>query len=1087
MTEVKGVAVDFDPFAAGEIARTAPITSPQREIWSAVQVGGEDANRAYNEGLCVVLTGALDVPALEAALADLVARHEALRTTLSSDGSKLLIAASGTLPLEQEDLRNEADPIAAYRSFERERVDRGFDLQRGPLAYAGLARVSEREHRLLLILHHIICDGWSFGVLMSELAPLYTAHKAGVAAQLEPAESFIDYAEERARHASSPESRSSLLYWVEQFKDSVPTLELPLDAPRPPVRTYRAERVEHELGPELVDALRAFAKQNNVSLFQLLLSSFQCLLARLSNQWDLVVGISAAGQASSGRHGLVGHAVSFLPIRARIDADAPFRAALAQTKRTLGDALEHQDITFGTLLEHLVLGRDPSRIPLAPINFNVDQALAGGGFEGLELFASNVARTHEAFEMFINIVDRKQTFVIEAQYNVDLFSEETLRDWLESYEALLAGLVRTPDQPVGKLPVLSPAARRRIVEEWNDTRTAFDASATMHALFEQQVDRDPAREAVAFEGQRISYGELDVRANRLAHLLKQQGVGPESKVGVCVRRSIDMVVAQLAVLKAGAAYLPLDPGYPPERLAYMLADSGARIVISRTDSIEALGTLGADVQTVLYDVQRDELHAQPESRPDGGARGENIAYVIYTSGSTGKPKGVLVKHENFANFLVGMDQRIGLSPPGVWLCATSIGFDISVLELFGAFARGFTVVLHSAESGVEYSIPALIKQHQVTHFQCTPSQATIVASEPDGSEAIGQLRELLLGGEALPVVLAQKLVGLLQRGRLINMYGPTETTIWSTTHEVRDPERSIPLGKPIANTQIYVLDERSELVARGAIGELYIAGAGVTRGYHERPELTRERFVPDPYASTPDARMYKTGDLVRQRADGALEFFGRNDFQVKIRGFRIELGEIEEALRTLVGARECVVVARTEGIADTRLVAYLVPGESTSSEPKVLREQLRARLPDHMLPSTFVTMQALPLTGSGKVDRARLPAPAEQPRTTSAAEPASDLERKIAECWKSVLGIRTLGVEDNFFDVGGHSLLMVRLAAELQTNMNARVSIPDLFRYATVRALAGHLADGGKDVRADVQERASARRAAPRNTQGRRG
>jgi amino acid adenylation domain-containing protein len=1054
MTDVKSVAVDFDPFQAGEIARTAPITGPQREIWSAIYLGGDGANRAYNEGLAIRLTGALDVAALQVALAELVTRHEALRTTFSSDGSKLLIAPRGASELSQLDLRSESDPLAAYRAFERSEVDKPFDLERGPLLRATLVRLGDSEAVLLLLVHHIVCDGWSFGVLVRELGALYSAHEQGATAQLEPPESFVDYAEERARHSQSSDARKSLAYWIEQFADGVPTLELPLDKQRPALRSYRAERVEHEIGPELVAAIKAFAKQQNASLLQLLLTSFQTLLARLSNQWDLVVGISAAGQASSGRYGLVGHAVSFLPIRARLDADGTFSDALARTKRHLGDALEHQDVTFGTLLENLVLARDPSRIPLAPINFNVDQAIAGSGFAGLALEATNVARTHEAFEMFINLVDRKHSFFIEAQYNADLFCGETVRAWLASYEALLAAVVENRREPLAKLPLLTPAAKRALLESGNDTVTPFECDTTLHGFFERQVDADAQREALAFEGQRISYGELDARANRLAHHLRKAGAGPERIVAVCVRRSIDMVVAQLGILKAGAAYLPLDPSYPPERLAYMLQDSGASLIVSRHDSLEALGELGADQKTVLLDAQREQLDGESSQRPEPLARGENIAYVIYTSGSTGKPKGVLVEHRNFANFLAGMDQRLTLSPPGVWLCATSIGFDISLLEIFGSLARGFSVVLHSDESGPEYAIAALIKQHAVTHFQCTPSQATVLLGDALGRAALWGLKELLLGGEALPKDLAHRLTSL-SSVRLLNMYGPTETTIWSTSHEVRPEGGAIPIGKPIANTRVYVLDVYGEPVPRGAIGELYIAGAGVTRGYHQRPELTRERFVPDPFVAEASGRMYKTGDLARLRADGNIEFLGRNDHQVKIRGYRIELGEIEVALRTHKAVREVVVIAREDNAGDKRLVAYLVCAE-TPTVQELKRHLSESGLPEYMLPQAFVTLPKLPTTPNGKLDRRALPPPEQESSLSAGTYVAArtESERRLAAIWQEVLGIGRVSVTNSFFDLGGHSLLAVRLVGAMRDTFQLNVPIARVFQTPTVEQLA---------------------------------
>jgi amino acid adenylation domain-containing protein len=693
----------------------------------------------------------------------------------------------------------------------------------------------------------------------------------------------------------------------------------------------------------------------------------------------------------------------------------------------------------------------------------------------------NVPRAFEVFEIFANVVDRKQHIVIEAQFNRDLFDAETMHDWFSSYEALLQGVVKDAQRPLHDLPVLTPELSRRLLVEWNATETVYEQN-TLHGFFEKQVSANPTRSALTFEGATLTYAELESRANRLAHALAARGVGPEQIVGVCVRRSSDMVVAQLAVLKAGAAYLPLDPTYPAERIAYMLEDSGAKYVVSRSADIGALGTLGDKVLPVFLD--KEPLDQQSDARLAVEVGARNIAYVIYTSGSTGKPKGVLVEHGNFANFLAGMDTRLSLASPGVWLNATSIGFDISLLEIFGSLARGFSVVVHSDESPAEFSLPALLSRG-VTHFQCTPSQATLLLGDSQGRAALGKLRELLLGGEAMPVDLAKQLLAVLQGGRLINMYGPTETTIWSTTQAVEDPQGSIPIGKPIANTRIYILDERGQPVPRGAIGELLIGGDGVTRGYHQRPELTESRFVADPFVA--GARMYKTGDLARLRADGAVEFLGRNDHQVKLRGYRIELGEIEVALRTHPAVREAAVIAREDRPGDKRLVAYLVAqGDPTVGELRTFLTQ--AGLPEYMLPQAFVPLAKLPTTPNGKLDRRALPAPAQDSTLGVGAyvAPEGELEQNVAASWCAVLGVRRVGAEDNFFDLGGHSLLVVKLGEEIARRTGKQLAVPDLFRFPTVKSLANYLRVGSVTNTGSAQ-RGNERAAAARRTSGRRG
>jgi amino acid adenylation domain-containing protein len=1069
MTETKNVAIDF---AHGESALTAPLTPPQREVWAAVQLGGQPANLAYNEGASLTLRGALDEKALASALQALVSRHEALRATFSADGSSILFAPRGSLVARPIAIASESE----WATLLQREAEEPFDLGRGPLLRATLARVGADEHRLLIVGHHLVLDGGSFGVLLEELGALYDAAAQGQVPGLESAASYVTYARERAAQERGGAYTTALGFWTQQYTDGVPVLELPVDRPRSPLRTYAAQRHDHALPAALCDALRTLAKQHDTSLLQVLLTGFQVALARITNQWDLVVGV----QASAARERLVGHAISYLPIRGKLEPAAPFAVALAKSKTGLVDALANQHVSFGSLLSELSVPRDPSRMPLAPVSFNLEPGYTQSGFSGLRVDVHSLPRAFDVFEIFANLVEHEHELVIEAQFNRDLFELATIRDWLCSYEAVLAGVVADPQQPLQDLPVLTDALRQRVLHDWNATETPYAEHTPIHGFFEQQASAHPERRALTFEGTSLTYGELETRANQVANALIARGVGPEQIVGVCVRRSSDMIVAQLGVLKAGAAYLPLDPTYPAERIAYMLDDSGASFVVSRTDSIGALGTLDAKVTPVLLD--REAL--ADSARPKVKLTPRNIAYTIYTSGSTGKPKGVLVEHGNFANFLAGMDASLSLASPGVWLNATSIGFDISLLEIFGSLARGFTVIVHNDDSPPEFALAPLLAQG-VTHFQCTPSQATLLISDPKGAQALAGLKELLLGGEAMPVDLAKQLLALLKNGRLINMYGPTETTIWSTTHAVSQPEGSVPIGKPIANTRIYILDERGQPAPRGAIGELLIGGAGVTRGYHQRPELTESRFVADPFAH---GRMYKTGDLARLRADGAVEFLGRNDHQVKLRGYRIELGEIEVALRTHSAVKEAAVIAREDRPGDKRLVAYLVAhGEPTVGELRTFLTQ--AGLPDYMLPQAFVPLAKLPTTPNGKLDRRALPAPAQDSTLGVGAyiAPEGELEQGVADAWCAVLGVSRVGAEDNFFDLGGHSLLVVKLADAIAQRTGKQLAVPDLFRFPTVKSLANFLRVGASTNTGSAQRGTERAAAATRRGAGRRG
>ncbi|MFT3924999.1 MAG: amino acid adenylation domain-containing protein [Myxococcales bacterium] len=1087
MSDQVPMDVDFDPFAQGEISQTAPLTTPQRELWSAVQLGGDEANCAYNEGVTLTFKGALDVAALGRSLNALVARHESLRSNFSADGRTMVIQASGQIEPSIKDLRDASDLEAAYDALVHEEIITPFDLGDGPLLRAVLVRTGANEQRLLLVAHHIVCDGWSFGVLLSELAAFYTADKSGQSPALEPAPSYAAYASERFAREESADGKRVLRYWRSQYEGSIPSLDLPLDRQRPALRTYASRRYDHTLSPDTVAKLRELAKREAVTLQHVLLLGFSTLLARLTQQWDLVVGLSAAGQASSEQFGLVGHCVNYLPLRVKLGPELSFREGLKLAKRTMLDALDHSECSFGALLAELPIARDPSRIPLSPVSFNLEQGVGQLAFAGLEVKTSVAPRAYEPFEMFANLVDHKQHIVVETQYNSDLFDEASIRDWLETYETLLLGAIANSDTKLHELPVHGPTAQGAL-DALNATQVEYEVATPIHAFFERQVDALPSATALLFEGKSQSYVDLENASNRLAHALRARGIGPESIVGVCVPRSLDMVAALLGVLKSGAAYLPLDPNYPRERLKYMLEDSGAKLVVASGEGLALVQDTG--VGLVTFDDAKDESNI----RPAAALEPHSVAYVIYTSGSTGKPKGVLVEHHNFANFLRGMDERLSLAKPGIWLSATSIGFDISVLEIFGSLARGFTVLLHSDASTEEHQLPALLERHAVTHFQCTPSQARLLLGDPTGKRGLGKLREMMVGGEGLPADLADELLSAIGSGRLVNMYGPTETTIWSTTQHIADTGTGISIGRPIANTQVHLVDAWGASVPRGAVGELCIGGSGVTRGYHQREDLTRARFVEDKLSEgIRNGRLYKTGDLGRVRSDGLLELLGRNDDQVKIRGYRIELGEIETSLRAYAGVREAAVVVREERPGDKRLIAYLVCADQAEA-PKVgeLRGFLgQLGLPDYMFPQVFMPLAALPRTPNGKLDKRALPAP-DQSAALSAGTyqaPSDDLEQRIAAAWAQVLALGRVGVTDNFFDLGGHSLLVVRLANAITESVGKRVAPTDIFRFSTVRGLAEYLRAGGGPSGRNEQavQRASDRQAALRAKQGRRG
>jgi amino acid adenylation domain-containing protein len=1056
------VAVDYDPFAAGgEILRTVASTEAQRELWLA-DTQGRGASLAYNESVEIRFAGTLDPAAMRAALTSLVERHEALRSTFSADGLALNVnAAPATLEVPIADLSQleEAARDAQLGDMRRRQVDEPFDLVAGPLFRAEIARTGADRHTLFMTAHHIVCDGWSAGILVKDLAAAYARARGGAGADPPAAERYSDYALAERQRESSPETAAHERFWVERFAGSLPPpLELPGDRARPALRGTASDRIDHELAAPLVKAVKQLGARNGSSFFAAMTAGFAGLLSRLTGQTDLVVGIPAAGQAAGGHDRLVGHCVNMMPLRIAIDPQAGFSALVKSVRTALLDATEHQELTFGSLLKKLPLPRDPSRLPLVTVVFNVDQAIPPDAavFPGLGWELGAVPRTHETFELFVNAVEHPGGLRVECQYSRDLFDAGTVRRWLTSLETLLAAAVAAgADAPLGRLDILG-ADDRATLARFNATDAATPRGVRVESLIAAQAGRTPERAAVTFGGVTATYAELEARANRLARCLRRRGVGRGTLVGVALERSSDMLAAVLAVMKAGGTYVPLDPSYPAARLALMVDDSRMSVSIARRDAAAALGFEAA--RTLSPDADAAEIAgevAEPPPALDTPADAEDAAYVIYTSGSTGKPKGVRVPHRALANFLVSMQSEPGVAAADRLLAVTTLSFDIAELELLLPLTVGATVVLASQDEATDgVALRKLLETSGATVMQATPASWRMLI---EAGWTGGPRFRALCGGEAMRPDLAEAL--LARTGELWNMYGPTETTVWSTCWRVQNPRFGIWIGKPIANTQVHVLDERMLPCPIGVPGEVFIAGDGVALGYLDRPELTAERFVADPFAGG-DARMYRTGDLGRWRADGQLECLGRTDHQVKIRGYRIELGEIEAALAAHPGIGRVVAMAREDRPGDVRLVAYVVAaGAAAVPADDELRRHLAKTLPEYMIPAHFVALPALPLLPNGKIDRHKLPAPAGEARPAGAAfvAPRDATEALVAGVFQDLLAVPRIGVNDNFFMLGGHSLLAAQGAARLSRLTGRTVTMRTLFEAPTVAALAERL------------------------------
>jgi amino acid adenylation domain-containing protein len=1054
-SQSKLIAVDFDPFATGTQFLTAPATASQTEIWLSVQMG-DAANCAYNLSQSLRFTGELDLAAVRSALQQLVARHEALRTTFSTQGESLCIATELQIEIPTIDLSSLTSLARDSKLAEilTADVNQPFDLISGPLFRSQIIKLAECEHLLLVNAHHIICDGWSWKIVIEDLSHLYAAACQGIAANLPIAEKFSEYATAQLAAAQQPETMETEAYWLAQFADSVPIVDFPTDRPRPTLRTFNAARLDWDLDPELVNRLRQLGTKTGASFATTILAGLEVWLHRLTGQTDLVVGLPSAGQSTSGLNRLVGHCTNLLPIRTRIDGQQSFADYLQLRKSTILDAYEHQEFTFGSLISKLALPRDPSRIPLVPIMFNFDRATARDriAFTGLKLATCSNSRTFETFEIFINAVELPDKICLECQYNTNLFDAATIERRMAEFETLLRGIVADPSQLIADLPLLTVSARQQILVDWNATQADYPDQC-LHQLFAAQAQLSPDAVAVIFAGQQLTYRELDLQSNQLANYLIKIGVQTNTLVGICVERSLSMVVGLLGILKAGGAYVPIDPDYPLDRIEYMQRNAQIKILLTQQRLVSNLPTHVK--QLICLDTDWAQIAASSTATPTVEISPDDLAYVIYTSGSTGQPKGVEICHRGVVNFLTSMQQQPGITAADIILSVTTLSFDIAGLEIFLPLSVGARVVLLSRDGAMDgHKLAEMIADLGITIMQATPvTWRLLLASGWTGDRNLN----ILSGGEAISRDLAAQLVA---KSRSVwNMYGPTETTIWSTVDQITDTTQPILIGKPIANTEVYILDPQLQPVPIGITGELYIGGVGLARGYWQQPALTANKFIPHPFNADPAARIYQTGDLARYLADGKIECLGRVDFQVKLRGFRIELGEIESRLSQHPDIAQAKVILREDVPGDLRLVAYIVPQPATAPTVSELRQFLQQQLPDHFMPAAIVSLATIPLTPNGKIDRQALPIPdlADLQFQTSFVAPITPTETTLAKIWTEVLRIDRVGVNDNFFELGGHSLLATQVIARARREFAIDIPLQSIFEQSTIAGLASRI------------------------------
>lgn len=1043
------------------------LSLPQSRLWFLTQL---EEGIAYNIPLAFNLTGALQITALEQSLTEIVRRHEALRTTFPVvNGAPVqLILPPQPLPLPLVDVESlpEPDQTVEVKRLAQEEAQRPFNLAEQLPIRATLLRRADTSHVLLLTIHHIVADGWSLAVFRRELAALYTSCLQGVASPLEelPVQ-YADFAHWQQQWMQGAASQH-LAYWQEKLAGVPPLLEIPTDRPRPPMQTYRGGTEFFTLDADLTHRLKLVSQQAGSTLFMTLLAGFATLLSRYSGHQDLVIGSPIANRNRRELEPLIGFFINLLALRIDLTGNPAFVDLLQRVRQVALEAYAHQDAPFEQLVEAVQPERNLSHSPLFQVMF----ILQNSPVECLELpdltlTSLKVESGTAKYDLTLMMEELDGGVVAEFEYNRDLFDRETIIRMVGHFQTLLQAIATKPTQPISALSLLTEPERQQLLVTWNDTQMEYPEQPCLHQLIEAQVERTPDAIAAVFDQQHLTYRELNQQANQLGHYLQSLGVGPEVLVGICVERSLEMLVGLLGILKAGGSYVPLDPAYPKDRLAYMIEDSRLPLLLTQQALRDQFSE--QNVQVVCLDTDWTAISQQSQENPVNDVAPENLAYTIYTSGSTGKPKGVQLYHRTVVNFLNSMRWQPGLTAQDILLSVTTISFDIAVLELYLPLMVGARTVIVPRDAAADAAkLMSLLTESGATMLQATPATwQMLIAGGWQGDRRL----KMLCGGEAMPRDMANKLLD--RGGSLWNMYGPTETTVWSAACQVTPGQGSVPVAGPIANTQIYVLERSSfNLAPIGIPGEVHIGGDGLARGYLNRPELTQERFVPDPFSDAPDARLYKTGDLARFRPNGTLEFLGRIDNQVKLRGFRIELGEIEAVLNLHAAVKQAVVVVRQDAPGDQRLVAYLtLKGDSTPT-PQELRQLLKEHLPGYMIPSAFVVLEALPLTPNGKVDRRALPAPDVSGSQESAefVAPRNDTERQLAEIWQDVLGINSIGIHDNFFEIGGHSLSAVRVWAQIEQRFSSTLPLSTLMTEPTIEQLAPLLSPSGQ-----LQERQS--------------
>jgi len=1043
-------------------AGPSPLSFPQQRLWFLDQL--EPGSPFYNLPVALRLGGPINLAALERSLNEIVRRHEILRTTFRvTDGRpEQVVSPPEWTPLTRQDLTSIPEQEREREASElvSREAARPFDLSNGPLLRSLVVRMTKTDHILLLTMHHIVSDGWSINLLLSELAAAYGALSHGNPSPLPDLPiQFADFSAWQREWLQGETLEAEVTYWKASLAGAPFVLELPTDRPRPAVKSFRGAQHLQAIPGRLADRLRHLSRREGATLFMTLLTAFYVLLFRYTNQRDLLVGSPIAGRDREELEHLIGFFVNTLVLRGDVSGNPPFTELLGRVREGALGAYAHQSLPIERLVEELKPDRDASQTPLFQVMFAL-QNVGTREFQipGVQAAPFRLEGSTARFDLFLSMTEGSGDLGGLWEYDTDLFDASRISRMAEHFETLLEEIASHPHRRISDLALLPEPERRIVLVEWNDTAADYPRDQCIHHLFEAQVERTPGHTAFTLGTEALTYQDLNRRANRLAHDLQRLGIGPGSLVGICVPRSWEMVVGLFAILKAGGAYVPLDPSYPSERIGYMLADARPAVLLT---SRQVAATLpgGTPGKVIYLDEQRPEGDEKSARNPVSTAAPDDPAYVIYTSGSTGKPKGVVGLHRGAVNRFHWMWTSYPFRPGEICCQKTSLSFVDSVSEIFGPSLAGVPTVLLREE--LVRDVPRLVEtlaEQRITRLVLVPALLRAILDQgSDLSDRLTHLNLWMSSGEALREELVERFYERLPTATLLNLYGSSEASADSTVFDTRGAQASpVPIGRPIANHRVFLLDEIGQPVPLGVSGEIHIAGEGIAGGYWNRPELTAERFRPDPFAADAGGRLYRTGDLGRYRTDGAIDYLGRIDLQTKVRGHRVEPAEIEAALAEHPSVREAAVVAHRDASGEDRLIAYVVPRGDRPSGPGELRAFLARKLPDPMMPAIFVSLEALPRTPSGKLDRRALPAPDPSARATEVPyeAPRTDLERALAGVWAELLQSERVGIHDDFFGLGGHSLLATQLVSRVRKLLRVELPLRVVFEAPTVAGLA---------------------------------